>query len=196
MAEIKKIVVLFSGTGGNLEAIIKNIHKKSVRDHETCSGYEVVATVCNIPNALGIQKATDNHIPTVILDHKLFDSRESFDRKLVSIIQSYEPDLVVMAGFMRILTSEFTQNIKAINLHPSLLPKFKGAKAIERSFQSDETLGGVSVHYVSDELDGGDVILQESFLKEEGESLESFSAKIKAIEHEILSNAIKKVLCP
>jgi phosphoribosylglycinamide formyltransferase 1 len=195
LAEIKKIVVLFSGAGKNLESIIKKLHKKQLRDNAKCLGYEVVAAITNKPEAKGIDIATEHHVSTVVLDHKLFDTRESFDTKLVSVIESYEPDIVVLAGFMRILTPVFTSNITAINLHPSLLPKFKGAKAIERSFESDDIECGVSVHYVSDELDGGDIILQDRFDKDEGETLESFSEKIKTIEHRLLPQAIEKVLC-
>lgn len=193
--EMKKIVVLFSGTGSNLASIIEKVHKKKMRDSEACQGIEIVAAITNNSDAKGIKVATDRHISTVVLDHKLFDTREDFDTKLVKIIQSYEPDLVVMAGFMRIVTPIFTSQLKAINLHPSLLPRFKGAKAIERSFESDDTQAGVSVHFVSDELDAGSVILQEQFDKSPDETYESFVDKIKAIEHEILSRAIRQLLC-
>ena len=133
-------------------------------------------------------------IKTEILEHANFDSRKEFDSELVKLIKSYQPDLVVLSGFMRILTDVFTSNIKAINLHPSLLPKFKGSRAIERSFESDDLECGVSVHHVSSELDGGEIILQKSFIKEENETLDSFTDKIKAIEYEIMPQAIVKVL--
>lgn len=188
-------MVLFSGAGSNLASILEKLHKKQVRDNHECLGYEVVACITNKPDAKGISIATSHNISTVVLDHTLFESREAFDAKLLRVVQSFEPDLVVLAGFMRILTSGFTSQIKAINLHPSLLPLFKGAKAIERSFESEEHEGGVSVHYVSEELDAGSVILQESFLKSEGETLESFTQKIKTIEYKLLPLAIKKVLC-
>ena len=192
---MKKIVVLFSGAGSNLASIIEKVHKKKMRDNEDCLGIEIVAAITNNSEAKGIKIATDKHISTVVLDHKLFDTREDFDEKLVKIIQSYEPDLVVMAGFMRIVTPIFTSQIKAINLHPSLLPKYKGAKAIERSFQSDDAEAGVTVHFVSDELDAGSVILQEQFDKPLYETYESFLEKIRTVEHEILPKAIRKVLC-
>lgn len=193
--ELKKIVVLFSGAGSNLESIIEKVHKKKMRDSESCLGIEIVAAITNNSEAKGIKIATDKHISTVVLDHKLFDTREDFDTKLVKVIQSYEPDLVVMAGFMRILTPIFTSQLKAINLHPSLLPKYKGAKAIEQSFDSGDSQAGVSVHFVSQELDAGALILQEAFTRSADESFESFVDKIKAIEHEILPQAIRKVLC-
>ena len=192
---MKKIVVLFSGAGSNLASIIEKVHKKKMRDGEGCLGIEIVAAITNNSEAKGIEIATNKHISTVVVDHKLFNSREDFDTKLVKVIQSYEPDLVVMAGFMRILTPIFTSQLKAINLHPSLLPKYKGAKAIEQSFDSGDQEAGVSVHFVSDELDAGALILQEAFTRSDDESFESFVDKIKAIEHEILPRAIRKVLC-
>ena len=95
---------------------------------------------------------------------------------------------------MRILTDVFTSNIKAINLHPSLLPKFKGSLAIERSFEDTDKECGVSVHHVSGELDGGEIIMQKSFIKDDNETFESFTDKIKVIEYEIFPQAVVKVL--
>jgi len=192
---MKKIVVLFSGAGSNLASIIEKVHKKKLRDHHECAGIEIVAAITNNSSAKGIEIATKSHISTVVLDHKLFETREAFDTKLVEVIKSYEADLVVMAGFMRIVTPIFTSSLTAINLHPSMLPKFKGAKAIERSYKSDDTFGGVSVHYVSDELDGGSIIMQEKFDKKENGSFDDFAKQIKDIEHTILPSAIRKVLC-
>jgi phosphoribosylglycinamide formyltransferase-1 len=96
----------------------------------------------------------------------------------------------VLSGFMRILTSIFTDNIQSINLHPSLLPLYKGAQAIEKSFQGDEETAGVSVHYVTSELDSGEIILQESFEKKNFETYEKFYSKIKELEYEALPKAI------
>lgn len=178
---MKKIVLLFSGEGSNLANLIEKIHTK----HGV-----IVCAITNNPNAGGITKAKAANIPVEVCDHTLFDSRESYDTALVEMIKEYNPDLVVLCGFMRILTPVFTSQIKAINLHPSLLPAFKGAHAIERSFESDEILCGVSVHWVSDELDGGEIILQKSFTKKPNENLEEFTAKIRAIEYEILPQSI------
>jgi len=182
---MKKIVILFSGDGFNAKNIIKLLHKKE------CF---VACGITNKPDAKGLQKLKDLDVKTEVLKHEDFDCRESFDEELVKLVNSYEPDLVVLSGFMRILSDVFTSNIKAINLHPSLLPKFKGIRAIERSFESSDVECGVSVHYVNSELDGGDVILQKSFIKSNNETLESFSAKIKTIEYEIMPQAIVKAL--
>jgi len=182
---MKKIVILFSGDGFNAQNIVKKLHQKE------CF---VECGITNKRDAKGLEKLKALSIKTDILEHESFNSREEFDEELVKLVNSYEPDLVVLSGFMRILTDVFTSNVKAINLHPSLLPKFKGAKAIEKSFESDDKECGVSVHYVSSELDGGKIILQKSFLKEDNETLDSFSAKIKTIEYEIMPEAILKVL--
>ncbi len=182
---MKKIVILFSGQGSNLLNLIDQLHLKHCK---------VAAAITNRPDAPGIKKARQRGIHVNILDHTRFTSREEFDRELVREIAAYGADLVVMAGFMRILTPIFTQSVKAINLHPSLLPLFKGAKAIERSHASDEAYGGVSVHWVSQELDGGAVIDQRSFKKSADETLESFTVKIRKIEHTLLPETIIALL--
>ncbi|WP_084275119.1 phosphoribosylglycinamide formyltransferase [Nitratiruptor tergarcus] len=181
---MKKIVILFSGNGTNLENIAKKLHDK----------VEIVAAITNNPQAYGIQRAKKLGIPVVIIDHKKYESRETFDEVLVKEIKKYKPDLVVMAGFMRILSPVFTQNIKnVINIHPSLLPLFKGAKAIERSYASDMKVAGVTVHWVSEELDGGKIIDQACFHRD-NESLEEFEAKIHELEYELYPKVIADLL--
>jgi len=183
--KLKNIVILFSGEGSNLLAIIEQLHQDSCH---------VVAAITNRPKAAGIAKAKVHHIPVVVVDHTEFDSREAFDAELLSAIQNYQPDLVVMAGFMRILTPTITDHIRAINVHPSLLPLFKGGNAIVNSFESDEREGGISVHWVSSELDGGEVIAQASFTKAVNETLESFTFKIRKLEHQLLPQTIVQIL--
>ena len=182
---LPKIIILFSGEGSNLLNIIQTLHLKEV---------EVTAVITNRPNAGGITKAKAHQVPVKVIDHTNFESRESFDAKLLETIESYRPDLVVMAGFMRILTPIVTDNIKAINVHPSLLPLFKGGNAIVKSFESIETDGGISVHWVSSELDGGEVIAQKAFNKVEGETLESFTQKIRNLEYKLLPKTIVQIL--
>ncbi|MCK9492555.1 MAG: phosphoribosylglycinamide formyltransferase [Sulfurimonas sp.] len=182
---MKKIVILFSGDGFNAQNIVRKMHKKEC---------EVVCGISNKRDAKGHKKLQDLGVKTEVLEHAGYDSRESFDRDLVKLIESYEPDLVVLSGFMRILSPVFTSNVKAINLHPSLLPKYKGAKAIEQSFSSEDLECGVSVHHVNGELDAGEIILQKSFLRSTDETFESFSAKIKELEYSIVPEAIAKVL--
>ncbi len=186
---VKKIAVLFSGDGSNLENIIKKLHKKEFSDFKI----EVCCLISNKSDAYGIQRAKKYGLETRVIEHKNFSNREEFDKELVRIIKKSEAELVVLAGFMRILTPIFTDNVKAINLHPSLLPLFKGANAIEESYKSDMKVAGVSVHFVSEELDGGKIIAQECFNKEDL-SFESFRAKIKECEKRVLGKAVIKVL--
>jgi len=187
----KKIAVLFSGSGSNLEAILQRLHGKIFNG----ARIEVALTLTNKADAGGIEKARKFGLESVVIENKNFSSREDFDAALVSEIKKYDIDLVVLAGFMRILTPVFTSQIRAINLHPSLLPLFKGAHAIKESFLSDMQVGGVSVHWVSEELDGGRIIAQRAFKREEGMSEAAWEAKIHAIEHEILPQTIVKILC-
>ncbi|MRI82935.1 MAG: phosphoribosylglycinamide formyltransferase [Nitratiruptor sp.] len=182
---MKRIVVLFSGQGTNLENIARKLHNKELL---------IAKAITNNPDAKGIERAKGFGIPVTILDHRRFQSREAFDRALVQEIREVDPDLVVLAGFMRILTPIFTTAIpNAINIHPSLLPCFKGLKAIERSFYSDMKVAGVTVHWVSEELDGGRIIDQACFYKDQ-KSLEEFEAAIHALEYELYPKVISRLL--
>lgn len=188
---VKKIAILFSGTGTNLENLLKTLHNK------TFEGVKIVValTLCNKKNALGIQKSLKYGVKPVILSHEEFESREEFDKKLVEIIKEHSIDLCVLAGFMRILTPHFTKNVRSINVHPSLLPFFKGACAIKDSYASNAKEAGASVHFVNDELDGGEIILQKSFTRDADMSYEDFEENIHKIEYEILPQAVIKLLC-
>ncbi len=181
---MKKIAVLFSGKGSNFAHIVNTLHKKE---------FEVVVALTNNPNAGGIDVAKEASIPLVIIDSKAYATRELFDAVVVESLQKYTPDLTVLAGFMRILTPLFTDNIKSVNLHPSLLPRHKGLKAIERSYEDKHSMGGVSVHYVSSQLDGGEIILQKEVSKE-GLTFEAYDKKVRSIEKEALTEAIRVVL--
>jgi phosphoribosylglycinamide formyltransferase-1 len=181
---MNKIAVLFSGKGTNFAHIVKTLHKKEC---------EVVFALTNNPEAEGILVAQEYGIPYGVVEPKNFDSREAYDAVVVKTLKRYKPDLTVLAGFMRILTPIFTENIKAINLHPSLLPRHKGLNAIEKSYEDRYDEGGVSIHYVSSELDGGEVILQKRVAKRDL-SLENYDKEIRDIEKEVLVEAIEIVL--
>lgn len=214
---IKRIAILFSGNGSNLEAIIKTLHQKSFRHGGVFTqkegllisgidkGYtqtkekdslkiEVVLALSNKSDVYGIQRAKALDIPTEVLESKAYFSRESFDKDMVGILKPLNIDLCVLAGFMRILTPYFVESIPCINIHPSLLPFFKGAKGIEESFNAPMQLGGVSVHYVSNELDSGELIAQGVLIKQKQEDLESYTQRIHALEHFLYPLAILKVL--
>ena len=186
----KKIAVLFSGGGSNLEAILERLHGKVFGQTKI----EVALTLTNKANAGGIAKAAKYGLKSVVIEYVNFASREEFDAAVVEKIKHANVDLTVLAGFMRILTPVFTRQIRAINLHPSLLPLFKGARAIKESFDSDMKVGGVSVHWVSEELDGGKIIAQRAFEKSAGMSFEAYEVKIHEIEHEILPETIVRIL--
>lgn len=181
---MKKIAVLFSGRGSNFAHIVNTLHGKE---------FEVVVALTNNPDAQGIEIAKAASIPLEVIDSKAYESREAFDTVVVERLQQYAPDLTVLAGFMRILTPVFTEEIKSVNLHPSLLPRHKGLNAIEKSYKDAHPSGGVSVHYVSSELDGGEVILQKEVSKE-GLTFEAFDEKVRSIEKEALAEAIRAVL--
>jgi phosphoribosylglycinamide formyltransferase-1 len=181
---MKKIAVLFSGKGSNFAHIVNTLHQKEC---------DVVVALTNNPTAEGIKIAQKASIPLEIIDSKAYESREAFDRVVVERLEKYNPELTVLAGFMRILTPIFTEQIKSINLHPSLLPRHKGLNAIEKSYKDEHSHGGVSVHYVTSELDGGEVILQKEVAKE-GLDFETYDTKVRNIEKEALEEAIRVVL--
>ena len=181
---MKKIAVLFSGKGSNFAHIVKSLHADEI---------EVVAALTNNPNAEGIAVAEAYDIPLEIIDPKSYQNREAFDKVVVNTLQSYNPDLTVLAGFMRILTPVFTDSVKSVNLHPSLLPRHKGLNAIEKSYADEYPTGGVSVHYVSSELDGGEILLQKEVSKK-GLTFEEYNEKIRSVEKKVLIEAIHKAL--
>ena len=188
---VKRIAIAFSGEGSNMEVLIKELHHKTFGEFSV----EVIAAITNKPLANGIKKAEKLGINVIMIDHTLYESREAFDAELVKRIDALNVDLVVLAGFMRILTPLFTSRVRSINIHPSLLPSFKGANALERSFESDENIVGVTVHFVVQEVDAGEVILQKSFDKK-GMDFETFKEKIHTCEHEIFSKAVLKAIVP
>jgi len=181
---MKKIAVLFSGKGTNFAHIVKTLHGKEL---------EVVFALTNNPYAEGIAIAQEYGIPYGVVEPKHFDSREAYDAVVVETLKRYHPDLTVLAGFMRILTPVFTDAIKAINLHPSLLPRHTGMHAIQKSYEDEFVEGGASVHYVSSELDGGEIILQKVVAKE-GLGFEAYDAKVRSVEKEALVEAMRQIL--
>jgi|TARA_R110000751_G_scaffold94324_3_gene184082 phosphoribosylglycinamide formyltransferase-1 len=150
-----RLCVLISGNGSNLQAIIDNISAEKL-DAEICG------VISNRPNAYGLTRAQEAGITAISLDHMQHDSRESYDKALQAEIESLNPDYIVLAGFMRILTPEFVNTFsgKLVNIHPSLLPKYKGLNTHQQAIDNGDEEHGVSVHFVTPELDGGPVIIQ------------------------------------
>lgn len=176
-----RIVVLLSGSGTTLQSII---------DSDVPAN--IAAVISNRPNVMGIDRAKDAGIPAHVLDHTEYDSREAFDVVLQAQIDAYQPDLVVLAGFMRILSEDFVNHYHGsiINIHPSLLPKYKGMHTHQRAVDAAETHHGSSVHFVNTELDGGPVLLQARLPILPTDTPESLELRIKTKEHIIYPTAI------
>ncbi len=182
----KRIVVLISGSGTNLQAIID-----ACKD-EAYPG-KIVAVLSNKANAYGLTRAQNEHIATGTLSHKDFDSRVAFDKTLIEKIDSFEPDIVVLAGFMRILTADFVSHYqgKLLNIHPSLLPKYQGLNTHQRAIDAGDKVHGVSVHFVTEELDGGPVILQAKVPIFTEDTCHDLAARVHEQEHRIYPLVIK-----
>ncbi len=190
------IAILFSGNGSNLENIVRFLGQASTKqwlDSKHISLHIAIA-LCNNPNAYGVQRCKNLQIPCVIINHKDYATREAFDEAMIQELESKKIDLVILAGFMRVLSERFINRFRAINIHPSFLPFYKGAKAIQESFYGAQDFGGVSVHWVSLEVDCGEIILQEKLPKIPNESLQEFEARIHALEYELYPKAILQAL--
>jgi len=181
MSECEKLplVVLISGSGSNLQAIID----ATAVDLPV----EVRAVISNCPGVFGLTRAEQAGIPARVLNHQGFPDREAYDRELMSLIDSYQPGLVVLAGFMRILTPTFVRHYagRLFNIHPSLLPKFRGLHTHQRALDAGELLHGVSVHFVTEELDGGPLIAQAHVPVQPEDSAEQLAARVLKREHQI-----------
>ncbi|WP_417664943.1 phosphoribosylglycinamide formyltransferase [Pseudidiomarina sp.] len=177
---MKRIVVLISGSGTNMQAIIDACQAGKIAG-------EVVAVISNKAGVAGLEKAQAAGVPTAVLSHKDFDSREAYDQELQQLIDGYTPDLIVLAGFMRILTPDFTRHYhgRMLNIHPSLLPKYKGINTHQRALDAGDTEHGVSVHFVTEELDGGPVILQATIPVFDGDTAADLQARVHTQEHAI-----------
>lgn len=176
----KRIVVLISGSGSNLQALIDACTAGAIQG-------SIVAAISNRPQVYGLERARLAGIETQTLDHKNFADRAEFDQALMELIDSYQPDAVVLAGFMRILTANFVQHYsgKMLNIHPSLLPAYKGVHTHQRALDDQVKLHGATVHFVTAELDAGAVILQAEVPVLEGDTAEILAARVLIEEHKI-----------
>ena len=177
------IVVLISGNGTNLQALI---------NASTTSNFRVVAVVSNNHEAFGLQRATVADIPALVVDHDNYSSRQDFDRKLIEVIDAFDPELIVLAGFMRILGPEFVQHYQGriLNIHPSLLPAYTGVKTHQRVLDAGDKEHGVSVHFVTDELDGGPVVAQEKIAVLTTDTAAQLATRVAAKEHIIYPKVV------
>jgi len=172
------IVVLISGSGSNMQAIIDSLQTRHINA-------EIKAVISNKTDAFGLERAKKANIPALSMDHTLYDSRLSFDQAMIETIDNYNPDLIILAGFMRILSDEFVNHYagRLINIHPSLLPNFKGLNTHQRAIDANHKEHGASVHFVSNELDGGPVIAQAVVDISENDDAESLRLKVLEQEH-------------
>ena len=186
MPDTCDVVVLLSGTGSNLQALIDS-------DDVKASPANIRAVISNRADAFGLQRAKDAGIDTRVLDHKAFEGREAFDAALIKVIDEFKPKLVVLAGFMRILSAEFVRHYQGrlLNIHPSLLPKYKGLHTHQRALEAGDGEHGCSVHFVTEELDGGPLVVQAVIPVESDDSPHSLAQRVHAQEHRIYPLAVR-----
>ena len=185
---MKKIVVLISGNGSNLQAIIDHCESGNINGEITC-------VVSNKDDAYGIQRAEASNIKTEIINEDKFESRKDFNEELFNLLLNLNADLIVLAGFMKIL-NEKTANYffgKIINIHPSLLPKYPGLNTHTKVIDNKERYHGVSIHYVSSQLDAGPLIAQGQIIVNKDESIERLEERIHKVEHMIYPEVIKLI---
>jgi len=170
------VVVLISGNGSNLQAIIE--YSKQAK-------FDVVGVISNRPDAYGLQRAAHYQIPTSVIRHQDYPERELFDQMLKEKIESYQPGLIVLAGFMRILSTEFVEHFrgKILNIHPSLLPHYPGTNTHQRVLDAGEKAHGASVHFVTEELDGGPVVGHSMISIDVEDNAESLARRVASKEH-------------
>lgn len=179
------VVVLISGSGSNLQALIDS--------QGPTNPMRIVAAISNRADAYGLERARAAGIPTRVLSHRDYADREAFDSALVEAVDAYGPDLVVLAGFMRILTAGFVRHYRGrlLNIHPSLLPRHKGLDTHRRALEAGDPEHGCSVHFVTEELDGGPVALQAGVPIAPGESLDALVERVHQQEHLIYPLAVR-----
>ena len=185
---MKKIVVLISGGGSNLEAIAKACQIENIP-----ASIELV--ISNQSNVKGLERAKKYHLMSKVIEHQNFNTREEFDRALLEQILPIEPDLVVLAGFMRILSNHFTEalNGKLINIHPSLLPDYPGLNTHKQAVENGDLMHGITVHYVNNQLDGGPIITQGALKIDPAQSEAKLINRIQKIEHALYPKVIADI---
>jgi phosphoribosylglycinamide formyltransferase-1 len=180
MLNLTKIVVLASGNGTNLQALIDANHTGRIRA-------EIVGVICNVADAHALERARQANIPTQVIDHRKFADRHAFEAELSKTLQEWKAELIVLAGFMRVLTPAFVNRYSGqmINIHPSLLPAYRGLRTHERVLATGDRSHGCSIHYVTSELDAGAVIAQAVMNVSVKDDLASIKVKVHELEHHL-----------
>ena len=179
-------MVLVSGNGSNLQAIIDACEQQKIPG-------KITAVFSNKADAYGLQRAKSANIPALFLDHKNVASREEYDKQLLKQISTFSPDLIVLAGFMRILSHEFVAKFegKMLNIHPSLLPKYKGLHTHQRAIEAGDTEHGASVHFVTADLDDGPVILQSKVPVFTEQDVDELAERVQVQERQMYPLVVK-----
>ena len=181
-----RVVALISGRGSNLQAIIDAATRGELE-------VEIAAVISNRPDAKGIERARSVGITTDVVDHSHYSDREQYDQALIQAIDSHRPDLVILAGFMRILGEAFVDHYsgRMLNIHPSLLPEFRGLHTHERAIEAGKKEHGATVHFVTSELDGGPLIIQARVPVLADDSADTLAARVLEQEHRIYPEAVR-----
>ena len=174
------IAILISGTGSNLQAFIDAVASGQLQA-------KISLVISNKPDAAGLQRAADAGIETLCIDHRGYEHRETFDAALTNALQKHDIDLVVLAGFMRILTPVFIEPYlgRLLNIHPSLLPKYPGLHTHQRALTAGDDEAGVTVHFVTPELDSGPPVIQARVAIGDGDTAATLAARVNTVEHKI-----------
>ena len=184
--EPARVVVLVSGRGSNLQALLDARHRLPV---------SLLSVISNRPEAQALQRAEQAGVPAELLDHTRYSSREAFDQALGERLDALQPDLVILAGFMRILTPTLVQRFlgRMINLHPSLLPLYPGLDTHRRALEAGDRQAGASIHYVTEQLDGGPVIMQARLPVLPEDTPETLAARVLPLEHRMLVRVVEDI---
>jgi phosphoribosylglycinamide formyltransferase-1 len=190
MPHPKNIVILISGSGSNMAAIVQAAQQQ---DWQQQFGATVAAVISNRPGAAGLQVAQSLGVATQLLDHRSFETREAFDAALMQLIDRHQPALVVLAGFMRILTPGFVAHYagRLVNIHPSLLPAFTGLNTHQRAIDAGCTQAGCTVHQVTAELDHGPILAQAAVPVLPGDTADTLAARVLVEEHRLYPQAVR-----
>lgn len=186
---MKKIVILISGRGSNMECLIQACREQGW-------DAQIAAVIANRPDAAGLEIAQSHQIPVQVVTSKGFETREAFEAELSKVIDCYAPDLVVLAGFMRILTAPFVEHYlgRMVNIHPSLLPSFPGLATHQKALTEGVKVHGATVHYVTPELDHGPIIMQGVVPVLPQDNEQSLAERVLAMEHRIYPAALQAIL--
>ncbi|MET0088981.1 MAG: phosphoribosylglycinamide formyltransferase [Candidatus Thiodiazotropha sp.] len=181
-----RLVVLISGSGSNLQAIIDAIQAGNLPAR-------IAVVISNRPDVKGLERARQAGIETRVLDHRDYPDRDTYDQALIEVIDRYEPGLVVLAGFMRILTEDFVRHYagRMFNIHPSLLPKYTGLHTHRRAIEAGDRLHGASIHFVTEKLDGGPLVAQAQVPIEAGDDEQRLAARVLEREHRLYPLTIR-----